>query len=103
MKTLFMLLFTVSTIFTGINEIQESETVTATYMGTQDGQYYFASGDEKMAFQAVDSKVAAVVDLSDAALKGQSFTVTYTVEESENEEGEVTEVKTITGIAPAKG
>lgn len=103
MKSLFMLLFTVSALFTGINEVQESQTVTATYIGADNGEYHFATADEKMAFQAVDSKVVAVVDLGDASLKGQAFTITYTVTEEEDQDGEIVETKTITGIAPAKG
>lgn len=102
MKSLFTLLFVVSTLFTGINEIQESQTVTATYIGTEDGEFHFATADEKMAFQEVDAAVVTLVDLSDETLKGQAFNVTYTVDEDENEDGEITEVKTITALVPAK-
>jgi len=103
MKTLFMLLFTASTLITGITEIQETSTVTAKFLGIQDNQYFFAEGDkEPMAFQKVDGKVAQAINLSDEALKGQTFEVTYTTAEiTDKKSGKAAKVHTIVGLKPA--
>lgn len=103
MKSLFMLLFTVSTLVTSIQQFtQETETITATYIGSDNGEFFFAQGETKIAFQAVDAKVAEIVNLGDEALKGQVMQVTYSTETEENEDGELVEINTIVKLTPAK-
>lgn len=102
MKTLCMLLFTVSTLFTGIDQAQETETATATYLGTEAGVYHFQTEDEKLSFQVVDDKTAASVNLKNPETKGKTFTITYTVQEMEDEAGDIIDLMSIISITPAK-
>lgn len=98
-----MLLFMVSTLTASIDKVeQEAQTVTATYVGSQNGEFYFTKGETKMVFQSIDYKVAETVNLADEALKGQIFEVTYTSEIEEDEGGEDVEVNTIIKLVPSK-
>jgi len=103
MKTLFMLLFAVSSLITGIDTTtlaQEDQTIEASFLGIVDGEYHFATTNDKMAFQAIDEKIANVIAFEDKAMQGKKFKVSYTLIEEESEDGEVTEIKTITKFVP---
>ncbi|RMB59575.1 hypothetical protein EAX61_08305 [Dokdonia sinensis] len=103
MKSLFMLLFTVSALITGIENnmvTQEDQTVEASFLGIVDGEYHFATATDKIAFQKIDEDVAAAINLEDKALQGKKFTVSYSTVEEEHGDGEIIEVKTITNLKP---
>lgn len=103
MKLLFMLLFMVSTLTTSIEEVdQEPQTITATYVGTQEGVFYFTNDETEMAFQSVDYEVAELINLDDEAYKGKTFDITYTTETEEDEAGEEVEINTIVKLVPAE-
>ena len=103
MKSFFMLLFTVSALITGINEVQDTKTVTATYVGATEDGYEFTNADgETITFQEVDAQVAKAINLDDAALKGIAMEITYITSEEEDDAGEVNAVHTIVGLKPAQ-
>ena len=103
MKTFFILLFTMGAFFTGVVEAQKAETVTATFMGAEEGTYYFSQGDKTIAFQKVDEKVLQSYNLNDDSLKDQAFNVSFTVTEMKDEKsGEAKKVLTIVGLEPTK-
>ena len=103
MKTLFMLLFAVSSLITGIDTTtlaQEDQTVEASFLGIVAGEYHFASANDKMTFQAIDEEIANVIAFEDKAMQGKKFKVSYTLIKEESEDGEMTEIKTITKLVP---
>lgn len=103
MKTFFILLFTIGAFFTTEVEAQKAETVTATYMGAEEGKYYFSQGDKTIAFQKIDEKVLQTYNLNDDSLKDQAFNVSFTItEEKDAESGAAIKVLTIVGLEPAK-
>jgi hypothetical protein len=103
MKTIFIVLFTVGAFFTNEVEAQKAESIMATFMGVEEGTYYFSQGEETLAFQEVDEKVLKVFNLDDDSLKNQVFKVTYTFAEDVDEEsGDESTILTIVGLEHAK-
>ena len=108
MKSLFIALFMMGTLsgfaqesLKSVAQQADTETITATYIGSQDGEYHFAEGETKMVFQSLDPAITKTMKMDDAKLKGQIFNVTYTSEMEENENGEEVETLTIVKISPA--
>lgn len=105
MKIVCMLLFTLSTIFTGITEEktsinQDNQTVVASYLGVQDNVFFFGTSDTKIAFHKVDESAAKTVDFTEAKLVGQAFKIEFTEEEAQNEAGDSYTHRTILSIEP---
>lgn len=103
MKTFFILLFTVGAFFTSEVEAQKAETLTAIFMGADEGTYYFSQADKTIAFQKVDEKVLKAYHLDDDSLKDQAFNIAFTVTEVKDEKsGEAKKIRTIVGLEPVK-
>lgn len=106
MKLICMLLFTMSTIFTGTTEEkididQETKSVIATYIGNKDHYSVFETDGNKMAFHKVSKKITKTIDFLDSKLIGKSFLIEYSEEDAKTEEGESFTFRTIISIEPA--
>ncbi len=108
MKIVCMLLFTLSTIFTGTTDKkitlnQDTKTVLASYLEAKNNDYFFETGDKKITFHKVDENAKKTIDFKDAKLKGEFFLIQYTEENAKNEEGDSYIYRTITSIEIAAG
>lgn len=95
MKTLFISLVLIFSSF-NVPTIQESEQVTATYVGMEDDVYYFTDTDGfSMEFHNINQEALDSFDLSDDTFKGTVFTITYISEPEIDELDEEIMVNTI--------
>ncbi len=95
MKTLFIALFSVVTLYFN----QETETVIATFTGYSEGTYYFEDDDELMhSFEALSTDAAAKFDLTSTTYIGKKFNITFTVTSAVNEEDEDYDILEITSL-----
>ena len=98
MKTLFISLFLIISSLNGPT-IQESEKITGTFEGIEDGTYYFTDTDGfSNEFQNITQEALKSFDLSDDKYKGQLFTVTYISETETDDLEEEVLVSTITAL-----
>ncbi|MDV7140873.1 hypothetical protein R3X28_18420 [Maribacter sp. TH_r10] len=98
MKTLFISLFLIVNGLGGAI-VQESEKITATYEGFEDGTYYFTDNDGfSNEFQHVTEGVLESYDLTDEMYKGKLFIVTYISEVETDDLDEEITVNTITEL-----
>ncbi|NJB71895.1 hypothetical protein GGR42_002357 [Saonia flava] len=98
MKTLFISLF----LMVSINNIkisQESETMTATFDGFEEGIYYFTDKDGYAnEFSSISDEAMASYDLTQDTYKGKSFLITYIeIEELDEFDEEIT-INSITAL-----
>jgi len=88
MKTLFVLLFALTSMATSEN-IQETETTKTTFTEYADGIYYFTDADDySIEFEHIKKEVLAKYDLSTDAFKGKLFVITYETDTETDEEGD---------------
>ncbi|MBD1259390.1 hypothetical protein HZY62_02225 [Maribacter polysiphoniae] len=98
MKTLFITLFLIVSNLGGAT-LQETEKMTATFDGIEDGIYYFTDADGfSNEFQHISEDALNSFDLSDAKYKGQTFIITYISETETDDLDEEISVNTITGL-----
>ncbi|ANH61505.1 hypothetical protein [Dokdonia donghaensis] len=99
MKTLFIALFTLTTIAYNTT----SETVTATFTGYSDETYYFTDSDDlTYAFESISAKAAQEFDLTQDTYKGQQFKITFTTSTELNEDDEEYDMLSITALELVK-
>ena len=103
MKTFIMVIFSIAALPSTQVEAQKTESIMATFMGAEEGTYYFSQGEETLAFQEVDEKVLKVFNLNDDSLKNQVFKVTYTfTEDMDKKSDEESTILTIVGLESAE-
>ena len=95
---LFVFLFLIASSIHG-PLLQESEKMTATFNGIEDGIYSFTDADGfSNEFQNITQEALNSFDLSDDKYKGQLFTITYFSETDIDELDEEILVTTITAL-----
>lgn len=99
MKTLFIsLLLVVSSLSASLN--QDTETMTATFDGYEEGSFYFTDSDGySTAFSQLSDEARKLYDLTTEEYVGSTFMVTYT---SETEIDDLDEEVTMTTIVALK-
>ncbi|MDE3741700.1 hypothetical protein [Maribacter polysaccharolyticus] len=98
MKTIFITLLLIVTGLGGAT-VQESEKITATYDGYEDGLYHFIDSDGfSIEFQHVSEEALESHDLTDDTYKGKLFSVEYISETETDELDEEFAVNTIIGL-----
>jgi|TARA_R110002051_G_scaffold81751_2_gene145953 hypothetical protein len=103
MKTFIMVIFSIAALPSTQVEAQKTESIMATYMGSEEGIYYFSQGEETIAFQEVDENVSEYYNLNDDSLKNQAFKVTYTfTEDMDKKSDEESTILTIVGLESAE-
>lgn len=106
MKIVCMLLFTLSTIFTGTTEEstlnQETKTIIAEFVEAKDGGYQFKSDNKLMVFyinsRELAKTVSETINFSDSSTKGKFFKIEYTEDNAKNEQGDDYIYRAITAI-----
>ena len=92
-----MLLFTMSTIFTGTKEEvstlnEETKTIVATFVGFHNGGLQFKSDDKLMVFfidnTALAKSVSTKINFKDPSIKGKSYKIEYTEDNATYEQGD---------------
>jgi len=89
-----------------IDETQDTETITATYLGYDNGTYNFSyqeDGEEyEIYFDAISSEAKKQIDLDKKSYIGKVFEVTYIIsseiEESDDDESMESTLRTIINI-----
>lgn len=111
MKTLYTIacvLFIATSLSFTTKSVENSNTLTATFKGITDDDFYKFEDDAKKTVLFYDMDEEIEISLYDEDLIGQKFTITWIEKEVDDldEEGEITgkmkKVKSITAITPAK-
>lgn len=99
MKTLFISLMLVVSSLTTVPS-QETEKMTATFDGYEDGTYYFTDSDGySTEFNQLSNEARKLYDLSTEEFVGSTFVITYT---SETEVDDLDEEIIVTTIIDLK-
>lgn len=98
MKTLFIsLLLVVSSLSMTLS--QETETMTATFDGYEEGTYYFTDSDGySNEFDQLSNAVKKMYDLSSEKFVGSTFQITYTSESEIDDSDEEITINTIIAL-----
>jgi hypothetical protein len=98
MKTLLVSIFLVVASFTNLIG-QETETMTGTFNGYEDGVFNFTDTDGySMEFNHISNEAKAMIDLTQDQYIGKLFQVTFTSETEVDDEDEEMTSNTIVGI-----
>lgn len=92
MKTILLGLFSM-VVLNSFGQEQQNKTVTAVFVGYEDGIYYFSNDeDDSYDFEKIDAKVLKTFNLNDKKYLNKKFKITYKEEKVEDENEEEYEI-----------